>query len=176
MSMDIGSILVCGDYKGDLRKIANVLGRLISYCPGDESAFQVDENESKLDWNGECWGLVTIDPERHLLKLNDNRRIYADEADELTLKQWKADRGGSDCEECDLETVSRLVSPLLTSGTIELVSFTTIQCLFISYGRLIIRSNGSVALHGVYSASRLDEGWTQCISDRYDPDEMGLAA
>lgn len=171
MSLDIGSILVCGDYKGDIKQIANVLGKLIGYYPGNEPGFEANEDESKLDWNGDCWGLVSIDPERHSLKLSDGRRVYADEADEMILKQWEADGGDSDCEECDLETVSRLVSPLLTSGTIELVSFTTMQCFFISHGRLIIRSDGSVELHDIYSTSRVDEEWTQCVSERYDPAE-----
>jgi hypothetical protein len=167
MAMDIdGSIFVCGDYKGDLKQIANALGRLTSDYPGHQSAFEVDRDKNRIVWNGDCCGGTSVYPKRHVLMLSDGHRIYADEADELAFKQWETDDGDWDCEKCDLETVSRLVSPLLTSGTIELVLFENREYFSILYERLVVRCDGSVEIHSDWS--RVECG-TDCISERYDP-------
>ncbi len=174
MAMDIGSILVCGDYKGDLKQIAHILGRLISYYPGDETAFQVDEDKHRLVWNGDCCLSVSVSPERHSLKLNDGSSIFADEADESVLSQWRNDGSHWDREDCDLETVSRLILPLLQSGTIELVS-ASIARFSIWHERLIIRCDGSVELHS-HNSLGVKEGWTFNMTDRYEPAAKKAAA
>ena len=106
-----GTIIVCGDYEGDLDAIAEVLDSLKLNQSDVQFSVYADEGVHRPGWR---WSSI---PDR-LSTLYD-----ADEDGDL-----------SELEEYSLEQLSGLISPLLMKGTIELVAVATEKDRYAYYG------------------------------------------
>ena len=143
-----GTIIVCGDYKGNFKAIAKVLNSFCWNSDGD-AKFCVYKDEDGSSVGLESYGVQypTVFPLRDILVFDDGRKCFFDEADEPMVKEWEAGKGNSDYEHYSLEQLSDLISPLLVKGIIELVAVAHEKCRYAYYERLIIRSDGYAERH-----------------------------
>ena len=133
---EYGALIVCGDYKGKLNAIAKVLNRF-EYDQGDERLRFVVHN-GRIEPNNFGNETMSAFPLRLWLKSEDGRRIPGDEQCDHEDGGWEID----DYEEVSLEELSKTIAPLLTCGTLELVSIRHYKTRFILFHTLAIRSDG----------------------------------
>ena len=171
-----GMIIVCGDYKGDLDAIAEVLNSL--KLNKSDVQFSVYGDEGIIALDGYDILYPTVCPCREIYVFGDGREVFADASDASVVEQWEADEDGDvdEGEEYSLEQLSGLISPLLTKGTIELVAVATEKDRYAYYDRLIIRSDGSAEWHLDMSSAQRRESWNTRGSDQFDPSEKIRAA
>ena len=133
---EYGALIVCGDYKGKLNAIAKVLNRF-EYDQGDERLRFV-VHDGRIEPNNFGNETMSAFPLRVWLKSEDGRRIPGDEQCDHEDGGWEID----DYEEVSLEELSKTIAPLLTRGTLELVSIRHYRTRFILFHTLAIRSDG----------------------------------
>ena len=172
-----GTIIVCGDYEGDLNAIVNVLNSL--ELNSDCVQFQVhkDKRES-IYLDSRCVQYPTLSPSRRIYVFEDGRRVSADEADEAVIQEWEDNDGDLDCDEpYTLEELSSLISPHLSKGTLELVAVATEKNRYAYYERLVFRSDGTAEWHH-HSADidSINVPWSYSLSEHYDPKANKRAA
>jgi hypothetical protein len=114
---DTGTLIVCGDYTGDLEAIAKVL-----------NTFEFDHDEDKYERFFVLDGRIEVD------------RYYVDGAGAMPYIWNKED--GEHCDYPTLEDVSSAIAPYLTSGTLVLVSIDSYKGQYAGLERLSIRSDG----------------------------------
>jgi hypothetical protein len=173
-----GTIVVCGDYEGDLNAVVSILNSLDF---GDYPQFQVhrDEREGRvyIHLSYDHVQYPTLFPRRELYVLKDGRRVFAEEADESVVLQWEAENGDFDFVEYSLGELSSLISAHLTKGTLEFVAVAHEKCREAYHERLVIRSDGSAERHRsiseIYSTTA---PWTHIRSEYCDPSDERQAA
>jgi hypothetical protein len=116
--MSNGNLIVCGDYAGDLEGIAEVLNSL-----GLDIGWDKDERFVVVDGR--------IKSNRHVLE-NAGAMPYCSHEQGEDEPRYQA----------DLEALRDAIAPLLTSGTLELVSESNIRGRVVILKRLSFRSNG----------------------------------
>lgn len=170
-----GTIIVCGDYEGDLDAIAEVLNSLRLNQDGAQFSAYDDEGIIGLDGFGVQY--PTVFPSREIYLFGDGRKVFADASDASVVEQWEADKDGDlESESYSLEELSGLISPLLTKGTIELIAVGNEKNRYAYYDRLIIRSDGSAERHSDMSDALTRGSWNTHGSDEFDPSEKRRAA
>jgi len=175
MSDAYGTIVVCGNYRGNLNEIADALNLFEWNADYEKFHAYKDAHVVGLERNGIQY--PTVFPERHILVLNDGRRYFADEADETTTEDWEAEGGEIDVEFYSLEQLSKVISPLLTKGTIEIVAVAYEKSTYAYYERLVIRSDGYAERHRHNSTIfSKNEPWSTCESEYFDPRTKKRAA
>ena len=163
-----GTIIVCGDYKGNLDAIADVLNSL--KLNADDVQFSVRDDEGIIGLDGVGVQYPTVFPSREIYVFGDGRRVFADESDDSVVEQWEAEGDGDlDSESYSLEELSGLISPHLTKGTIELVAVANEKNRYTYHDRLIIRSDGSAERHSDMSDALTRGSWSTHGSDKFDP-------
>lgn len=139
-----GAIIVCGDYRGEIDKLVDVL--------------------NSLDWTSDCAQFVrskdsiwmreygvqypTVFPTRDILIFGDGRKLRFDHASAELIKEWENDPTQDiSYEGCSLEEFADLIAPLMTGGTLEIVASGNEKSRYAYFERLIIRSDGSAERH-----------------------------
>jgi hypothetical protein len=157
-----GAIVVCGDYEGNVKAIADALNRLKW---SDDAGFVASE-DGRVTLDGYCVQYPTVYASRDIYVFKDGRRIFSDEADESVIEEWENEDGELDNESYSLEELSDLISPHLTKGTIELVAIGQESgCCYSYCGRLAIRSDRSAERQN-WADGNLG---AECSVERYDP-------
>jgi hypothetical protein len=135
---EYGALIVCGDYEGNLNAIAKVLN-CFEYDQGDERLrFVVHDGRIEPHIFGN--ETMSAFPLRVWFKSQDGRRIPREELSDAEDGYWDID----DYEEVSSEELSKTIAPLLTRGTLELVSIRHYKTRFIMFRTLAIRSDGCV--------------------------------
>ncbi len=169
MSNAYGRITVGGDYRGDIGSLVRCLNKLKFHgdADADLDSIQFIAADGKVCPKGmEAVIDPRLPPDRVTINFRDGRSVFLDEATDSLINEWKdEDSYDLDCEECDLETLSGMISPWLTEGEIELGAFSLLKLEIIHYERLVIRSDGSVEY--LCHSSHGDTGST---TDSYTPD------
>jgi hypothetical protein len=168
-----GTIIVCGDYEGDLDAIAEALNSL--KLNTSDVQFSVYDDDIVLDGIGVQY--PTVFPSREIYVFGDGRKVFADASDASVVEQWEADEDGDlESESYSLEELGGLISPVLTKGTIELVAVANEKNRYAYYDRLIIRSDGSAERHSGMSDALTRTSWNTHGSDQFVPSEKSRAA
>jgi hypothetical protein len=144
MTEPYGTIIVCGDYEGNTEAIANALNSL--GLNSDGVKFSANEEHVALEnYHVPC---PTVFPERDVIRFDDGRKYFFDEADKSVIEEWEKGNCGLEGEPITLETISDLISPFLTKGTIELVAVGYTWAVYEE--RLVIRCDGYVERYTNY--------------------------
>lgn len=164
-----GTIIVCGDYEGDLNAIVNVLNWL--KLTSDRAQFQVHKDEREYIYlDSHCVQYPTLSPSRRIYVFEDGRQVSADDADEVVIQEWEDNDGDLDYgEPYTLEELSSLISPHLRKGTLELVAVANEKDTYAFCERLVIRSDGTADWHLYYADGCSTARWRHSVSDHYDP-------
>jgi hypothetical protein len=155
-----GTIIVSGDYNGDLDKIVAALN-LLDF--GNNAEFVSQDGGIRLYKSSvEC---PTAFPHRTFLKFKDGGRIPEDEADNEQKIAWFRENRIYDFDECEPEWFSKKVSPLLTSGTLEIVAIgheepneRSDHTRYAYLERLLIHSNGTIGKHRNFFETSFPKG------------------
>jgi hypothetical protein len=139
-----GSLIVCGNYDGDLEAIAKVLNGLeFDQAEDRDQRFVVHDGRIKPDrFDIDCASAAF--PLCGWYKSEDGRRLPENEYRELPDGDDNGEWDFDDYEEVSLADLSKAIAPLLESGTLELVSIRHYKNRTLSFGRLAIRSDGRV--------------------------------
>ena len=143
------TLIVRGDYEGNSEAIAEVLNGLSFDQDGAwDPVFEVHEgypvfevHEGNIDTDRiEVENASAAFPRRAWYTSEDGRRLPANKVDELSDEgvEWHFDH----YEEPSLEDLSRAIAPLMTRGTLELVSIRHDENGKIQLESLAIRSDG----------------------------------
>jgi hypothetical protein len=162
--LDDGTLIVCGEYSGDLQQICRVLNKWIFDSNDDPIKFFVKEGRIVPDLY--VTPLPSTYPYREWLELPDGRRIPYDEAKE---NDFIEDDPDFDCEEINLKRMSREISPLLTQGTLELVVVGHCELRQVYLERLAIAASGVVERRSQIFFSYKPADWVEPTTERYDP-------
>jgi hypothetical protein len=113
-------------------------------------------------------------PHRTFLKFKDGHRIPQDEADGEQRIAWEKENGKYDFDECEPEWFSKKVSPLLTSGTLEIVAVgheepneSSKHTRYAYLERLLIQSNGKIEKHRNFFETSFPKGESFKSSKRH---------
>jgi hypothetical protein len=141
---EYGTLIVCGDYRGDLEAIAKVLNAF-EFDQGDERDQRFVVHDGRIEPDRFCIDAVSAAfPLRWWYTSEDGRRLTANDYLELPDEEkdgsWDSD--GDDYENLSLAQLSKASAPLLTRGTLELVSVRAYKTSDIQFQRLAIRSDG----------------------------------
>jgi len=136
-----GSLIVCGDYEGNLEAIVEVLNSF-EFDQDDErdQRFVVHDGRIEPD-HFEIDGATAAFPLRAWFKSGDGREFPASKYRELPEDEdddWDFDG----YEEVSLAELSKAIAPLLKRGTLELVSIYHYKTRQIWFEKLAIRSDG----------------------------------
>ena len=163
---ETGALIVCGDYAGDLEAIAKLL-----------NTFEFDQDEDQHERFVVVDGRIQTD--RYLID-NAGAMPYC----------WNVEGEDEPCYEPSLEAVSGAIAPLLTSGTLVLVSTTCFLGECVALERLSIRSDGwaqserqrylSVIVADAifepdlyeHNGARALKNWYECSTDTYEPPDQ----
>ena len=149
-----GTIVVCGDYEGDLKNIVKVLN---SRRFSSEPQFEVREKRITIDaLQDESPG---ISPRRILVPARYGP-ILREKADPDLF-----DPSYEECEHLDLKSVVDQISSWLHRGTIEIACVSKSGCEYASFERLLIRADRSVE----YQSYSYEYGHAHHYSEKYDP-------
>lgn len=135
-----GSLIVCGDYEGDLEAIVKVLNGF-EFDQDDEQDRRFVVHDGRIRPNHfEVDGATAAFPLRAWYKSSDGRRLPANKVYELPDEgvEWQF----YDFEEVSLAELSEAIAPLLKRGTLELVSIFHYKSKFIMFETLTIHSDG----------------------------------
>lgn len=171
-----GTIIVGGDYKGNLGELANVLNSFDWCDSNDFPKFTAYEDKGVVGLINPRVQRPTIVPTRGVLAFRDGRRVYLDEASDPTIFEWQDEDNDSEVEAYTLQQLSAIIAPSLDAGTIELVALGNEQDRYVHLDRLVIRSDGYAERH--CNACNIDAPgrWSTCESEYYDPRSQVLAA
>jgi hypothetical protein len=119
---EFGTLIVCGDYRGDLEAIAKVLNA-IEFDQGEERDQRFFVHEGRIEPDRSNIDAVSAAfPLRWSYQSEDGRRPAANEYLELPDEEKDSSRdSGEDHETPSLAQLSKLIAPLLPDGTLELV-------------------------------------------------------
>jgi hypothetical protein len=162
-----GTLIVCGDYQGDLEAIAKVLNAF-EFGQGDMRDQRFVVHDGRIEpsfWNN---GLSAASPIRWWYTSKDGRRLPANEFPELPdEEEW--DRDSDDYECLSLKQLSETIAPLLTRGTLELVSVRAYKTRHIQFARLAIRSDGRAQHQSHNFESTPRKNWLKRYTATYKP-------
>ena len=107
---EYGTLIVCGDYQGDLEAIAKVL--TFEFDQGDkrDQRFVVHDGGIKPEDSCGAFPLVVVQSKMGALPANESPELPDEE-------EWDCD----DYEYLSVPQLSKTIAPLLTRGTLELV-------------------------------------------------------
>ena len=162
---DWGALIVCGDYEGDLAEIVSVLNGFEYDQEEDErTGFVVLNGRIEADRFGN--DATSAFPFRTWLKSEDGRRILPSKFNELSEKDREAE-WGAETEIITLKELSKTSAPLLTRGTLELVSIRHYKTREIWFEKLSIRSDGSAHRQSQEYRSFDPDKWHDRASARF---------
>jgi hypothetical protein len=171
---EYGTLIACGDYEGNLEAIAKVLNTF-EFDQGEErdQRFVVHDGRIKID----RFGLDSVSaafPLRWWYTSEDGRRLPANEYLELPDEEddgdWDCD--GDDYEYPSLAQLSKIIAPLLTHGTLELVSVWQYKTSKIHFEKLAIRSDGWVQRQRQEYESVPRDKWHKHSTETYKPRKL----
>jgi hypothetical protein len=137
-----GSLMVCGNYEGNLEGIAEVLnGFVFDQDDDQDQRFVVHDGHIKTN-HFMADNTTAAFPLCEWFKSGDGRRLPANKYRELLNEDddWDFDN----YEEVSLAELSRTIAPLLKRGTLQLVSIRHYMSQFIDFETLAIHSDGRV--------------------------------
>jgi hypothetical protein len=177
----VGMMIAVGDYKGDLKAITDVLNSLHMFECSDDREWTVYGNGT-IGLHGWTNHSPSVYPWRYTLVFKDGRRYLAHEAERSVHEEWEYEDGEMDCEVYSLEQLSKLISPHLTEGALEIVAMA--QEVPVSYEagigayceRLVIRSNGSAEPHHYWARACKRKVWEADETENYDPNTVPRTA
>ena len=165
---EYGALIVCGDYKGKLNAIAKVLNCFV-YDQGDDPLrFVVHDGRIEPHIFGN--ETMSAFPLRAWFEFEDGRRIPREELsdDEDGDGGWVS----HDYEEVSLEELSKTIAPLLTRGTLELVSIRHRRTWEIWFKKLSIRSDGWAQRQSqIYQSFQRDK-WHTHSAATFEPPKL----
>ena len=163
-----GNLIVCGDYQGDLEAIAKVLNAFeFGQADMRDQRFVVHDGRIEPPFCNN--GLSAASPIRWWYTSKDGRRLPANEFPELPdEEEWDRD---DDYECLSVEELSSTIAPLLTRGTLELVSVRAYNISDIQFARLAIRSDGWAQRQSQNFESAPRKNWHKCYTTTYEPIE-----
>jgi hypothetical protein len=165
-------LIVCGDYEGDLEAIANLLNAF-EFGQGDKAGqrFVVDDGRIEPDPS-------IIEPLTAALPIRwwytsskDGRRLPANELPEFPElpdeEEWEPDCDVP--EDLSVEQLSKIIAPLLTRGTLELVSVRAYKTWSVQFARLAIRADGRAQHESRNFTSAPVKNWHERYRATYEP-------
>jgi hypothetical protein len=165
-----GTLIVCGDYQGDLEAIARVLNAF-EFGQGDmrDQRFVVHDGPIEPSfWNN---GLSPASPIRWWYTSKDGRRLPANEFPEFPElpdeEEWERDCDVP--EDLSVEQLSKIIAPLLTRGTLELVSVRAYKTWSVQFARLAIRADGRAQHESRNYTSAPVKNWHEPYRATYEP-------
>jgi hypothetical protein len=186
MTDNFGTIMVVGDYEGDLKAIVDKLNSLrwsLESVGGREWAVEQSsahergaykkrhKKRENIVLNGDLPD-PCLRPVGKIFVLRDGRRCFVDDADASIIKQWEEDKddGAFNFGEYTLRELSALISPHLHKGTIEFVAVHVSGSL-VRHERLLVRSDGCAEWHVCASVNDpfFGDHWTHRDTEYYDP-------
>jgi hypothetical protein len=169
-SKEYETMIVFGDYEGDLEAIAKVLNAF-EFGQGEMSdrPFLVSDGRIKLAlWNN---GLTAAVPIRWWYTSKDGRRLPANEFPEFPElpdeEEWECDCDVP--EDLSVEQLSKIIAPLLTRGTLELVSVRAYPPCDLQFARLAIRADGRAQHESRNYTSAPVKNWHERYRATYEP-------
>ena len=161
-----GTLIVCGDYEGNLDAIAKVLN-CFEYDQGDER-LRFGVHDGRIEPH--IFGNETMSafPLRVWFKSEDGRRVPGEELSDDEGGYWDID----DYEEVSSEELSKTIAPLLTRGTLELVSIRHYKTRFIMFRTLAIRSDGCVQRQRQKYESFQRDKWHTHSATTFEPPKL----
>jgi hypothetical protein len=145
----LGSLIVFGEYAGDLEAIAKVL-----------NAFEYEQDVDKHE------RFVVVDG-----RIQTDSYLVDEDASVMPYR-WDVEGEDEPRYDPSLEDVSGAIAPLLTSGTLELVSIKCRFGLFIDLERLSIRSDGWAQIQSHWDSGEHDEDRYVCSTATYEPGDQ----
>jgi hypothetical protein len=118
MSEGNGIFLVLGEYEGNLEKIVETLNEW-EFDAENKIHFSVYENYISTNKSGDTVTFPTVLPLKSWIVFRDGTRVRINKVDEAQLSR---DDWDDEYEKVELSTIGERISPLLTKGTLELVS------------------------------------------------------
>ena len=163
---EYGALIVCGDYEGNLNAIAKVLNCFVYDQGYDPLRFVVHDGRIEPHIFGN--ETMSAFPLRVWSKSEDGRRIPREELSSDEGRYWQFD----DYEEVSSEELSKTIAPLLTRGTLELVSIRHYRTRFILFHTLAIRSDGCVQRQSQKYESFQRDKWHTHSATTFEPPKL----
>jgi len=168
---EYGTLIVCGDYQGDLEAIANLLNAF-EFCQGDKPGQRFVVHDGRIEPDRSIIEpLSAASPIRWWYTSKDGRRLPANEFPEFPElpdeEEWDCD--DDDYEFLSVEQLSETIAPLLTRGTLELVSVRAYKTRHIQFARLAIRSDGWAENQSQNFESAPRKNWHKRYTATYKP-------
>jgi hypothetical protein len=165
-----GSIIVCGDYKGDLPAIVKALNNSLWFT-SDEARFKVRHGAIRLD---RPWvEIPTVHPDRIRLAFADGKTAFLDEARPSERRSWEAQEIDGRIETASLGALSKKIAPLLTRGSLELVAVALGGDGQAYLDRLVVRCDGSAERHSFHCDAFKKKSWSSSETERFVPKRLG---
>jgi hypothetical protein len=168
-----GTLIVCGDYDGDLEAIAKVFNTF-EFDAGDDRDQRFVVHDGRISTQGIdlAWASAAF-PLRYWYESKDGRQLPNNEY--LELPDEEAD-GHWDClddyDHPSLAELSKMIAPLLTRGTLELVSVCHYKTDTIEFEKLAIRSDGWVQRQSQKYESGPRDKWRKRSTATYKPRKL----
>ena len=157
MSMEYGTLIVCGDYEGTLHGIADVLN-CWDFDQDGALKFAVADTPGRrprISPSVVSAAYPTAWPQRTRYLFKDSNPVFSDQVTDPRLFEYLRQTCDNTVEEqVDLEIISDRVTPYLTSGTLELAVVAREKLFHVCWNSLCIRANGSVE-----ARSQIFFGW-----------------
>jgi hypothetical protein len=164
-----GSLIVCGNYDGDLEAIAEVLNGLEFDQDEDrDQRFVVHDGRIEPD-RFEIDNASAASPLCGWYQSEDGRRLPENKYRELPDGDDDGEWDFDDYEEVSLADLSKAIAPLLKRGTLELVSIRHYMTREIQFERLAIRSDGWVQRQSQKYESVPRDKWHTRSAGTYKP-------
>jgi hypothetical protein len=171
-SSEHGTMIVCGDYEGDVEAIAKVLNAF-EFGQGDMSDQPFLVRDGRIQPALFNNGLSATWLTRRWYTSKDGRRLPANEFPELPAEEeWERDCDVP--ENLSLNQLSKTIAPLLTRGTLELVSVWAYRIYDLQFARLAIRSDGRAQAESRIFTSAPVKNWRQRYRETFQPREEWL--
>jgi hypothetical protein len=167
-----GSLIVGGDYEGDLEAIAKVLNTF-EFDAGEDRAQRFVVHDGRI----RTWGIGLAHasagfPLRWWYESKDGRRLPANEYRELPDEEADCYWHSGDYDHPSLAELSKMIAPLLTRGTLELVSVCHYKTDTINFEKLAIRSDGWVQSQRQEYESGPRDKWHKRSRATYKPRKL----
>ncbi len=169
MREPFGSIIVCGDYKGDLPAIVKALNNSLWFT-SDEAKFKVRNGAIRLD---RPWVQIpTAHPARIKITFADGKMAFLDELRPSERRNWEAEAIDDRPETASLGSLSKKIAPLLTRGSLELVAVAHGGDDQAYLDRLVIRCDGSAERHSFHCDAFKKKSWRASETERFVPKRL----
>jgi hypothetical protein len=161
---DCGTLIACGNYKGNLREIIKELNwwSFNNFDDEDPLKFEIRDGRIKPDLFATEFPCAVpvrlVVPSEHGHWIPNENDLLTDEDMDNRIE-----------ENVPLEEISKKISPLLTDGTLEFVATGHYKTQFVYIERLTICSDGVVKSHRQTFHSSKAADWIEESTETYDP-------